>query len=99
MLAATDGHGKNFSIFLRPRGRLRLTPLDGVLSIRPVLGQGRRCVHSRRARMAMATWGENRYDEWRKIQRRHFNAATKDWRLAGEPIRSFASSSSACRRQ
>jgi hypothetical protein len=37
-LCATDGHAKNFSIFLEPEGRFRLTPRYDVLSALPVLG-------------------------------------------------------------
>ena len=48
MLCATDGHVKNFSLFLRPGGRYQLTPLYDVLSAYPVLGRGRRrCRRSR----------------------------------------------------
>jgi len=32
LIGATDGHGKNFSIFLRPEGRFGLTPFYDVLS-------------------------------------------------------------------
>ena len=40
MLCATDGHAKNFSLFIRPGGRYQLTPLYDVLSAYPVLGEG-----------------------------------------------------------
>jgi len=33
LIGATDGHAKNFSIFLRPGGGFRLTPLYDVLSV------------------------------------------------------------------
>jgi serine/threonine-protein kinase HipA len=35
LLAATDGHAKNFSIRLSPGGRFRLTPLYDVVSVQP----------------------------------------------------------------
>lgn len=35
MLGATDGHGKNFSLFLEPQGRFRLAPLYDVVSSYP----------------------------------------------------------------
>ncbi|MEY4580393.1 MAG: hypothetical protein RL701_5096, partial [Pseudomonadota bacterium] len=38
MLAATDGHAKNFSLHLLAQGRFRLTPLYDVLSAWPVAG-------------------------------------------------------------
>lgn len=35
LIGATDGHAKNFSIFLRPEGRYGLTPIYDVLSAQP----------------------------------------------------------------
>ena len=40
LMAATDGHAKNFSIFLGPGGVFRLTPLYDVLSMWPIMGNG-----------------------------------------------------------
>jgi serine/threonine-protein kinase HipA len=37
LLGATDGHAKNFSVFLSPGGRFRMTPLYDVLSAQPSL--------------------------------------------------------------
>ena len=39
LLAAIDGHAKNFSIFLLPGGVYRLTPRYDILSAYPMLGQ------------------------------------------------------------
>jgi serine/threonine-protein kinase HipA len=38
LLAATDGHAKNFSLFIRPEGKYELTPLYDIISVYPVLG-------------------------------------------------------------
>jgi serine/threonine-protein kinase HipA len=35
LIGATDGHAKNFSLFLRPAGRFQLTPFYDVLSAQP----------------------------------------------------------------
>jgi serine/threonine-protein kinase HipA len=35
LMGATDGHAKNLSVFLRPGGRFRLTPLYDVISAQP----------------------------------------------------------------
>jgi len=40
LMAATDGHAKNFSIFLRPGDAYASTPLYDVLSIFPYVGGG-----------------------------------------------------------
>ncbi|MEF3034441.1 HipA domain-containing protein, partial [Pseudomonas aeruginosa] len=39
MLAAIDGHAKNFSLHLLPQGRYRLTPFYDVLSAWPAAGK------------------------------------------------------------
>ena len=35
LIGATDGHAKNFSVFLGPGGSFRLTPLYDVLTAQP----------------------------------------------------------------
>jgi serine/threonine-protein kinase HipA len=74
LLAAPDGHAKNFSIRLLPRGQFRLTPLYDVMSIWPVEGRGANQWSWFKARLAMAVSGKNRHYAFRDIQRRHFNA-------------------------
>lgn len=73
MLAAIDGHAKNFSIRLLPLGRYQLTPLYDVLSAWPVVGKGRVKWSKQKLTMAMAVEGTNRHYHWWQIQRRHFN--------------------------
>ncbi len=72
MLAAIDGHAKNFSVFIEPRGRFRLTPRYDVLSAYPVLGHGRGKLSRDKVKMAMAVWGTNRHYKWHEIRRSHF---------------------------
>lgn len=69
LLGATDGHAKNFSIFLRPGGRYALTPLYDVMSVQPTLD--RRQLERKQMKMAMALGNKNHYgvDD---IQARHF---------------------------
>ncbi len=38
LLAATDGHAKNFSLFIESEGRYRLTPFYDILSMYPAMG-------------------------------------------------------------
>lgn len=73
MLAAMDGHAKNFSIRLLPQGRYQLTPFYDVLSAWPVVGKGRNKWPRQKLTMAMAVEGNNRHYHWGQIQRRHFN--------------------------
>ena len=41
LLAATDGHAKNFSIYINAGGSYALTPIYDVLSAYPIIGKGR----------------------------------------------------------
>ncbi|WP_415830481.1 HipA domain-containing protein [Bordetella flabilis] len=77
MLWAPDGHAKNFSVFLRPGGGYGLTPLYGVLSALPFLGEGPGKLSPFRAKMAMAVRSKNAHWLMREIGRRH-------WLIAGE---------------
>ncbi|WP_436127673.1 type II toxin-antitoxin system HipA family toxin [Acidovorax sp. LjRoot117] len=74
MLCATDGHAKNFSLFLRPAGRYQLTPLYDVLSAYPVLGEGPGKISPFKAKMAMAVRSKNTHWKMRDILRRHWLA-------------------------
>lgn len=74
MLCATDGHAKNFSLFLRPGGRYQLTPLYDVLSAYPVLGEGPGRISPFKAKMAMAVRSKNAHWRMRDILRRHWVA-------------------------
>jgi serine/threonine-protein kinase HipA len=74
LLAAPDGHAKNFSIRLLPRGQYRLTPLYDVMSIWPVEGKGANQWSWFKAKLAMAISDKNRHYAFRDIQRRHFSA-------------------------
>lgn len=73
MLAATDGHAKNFSIRILNQGRYQLTPLYDVLSIWPVIGEGANAISWHNAKLAMSVRGKNKHYLLKDIQRRHFN--------------------------
>jgi serine/threonine-protein kinase HipA len=73
MLAATDGHAKNFSISMQSRGRFRLTPLYDVLSVWPIVGEGPNKISWHNAKLAMSVRGKNKHYGLKDIQRRHFN--------------------------
>lgn len=74
MLCATDGHAKNFSIFLKPQGEIEMTPLYDVLSAYPILGAGPGKLSPHKARMAMAVRSKNPHWHMNKIVRRHWQA-------------------------
>ncbi|TWG79749.1 serine/threonine-protein kinase HipA [Cupriavidus gilardii J11] len=88
LLRAPDGHAKNFSIQLLPRGRFQLTPLYDVMSVYPVLGNGPNQWPPYETRLAMALLGKNRHYEMQGIQRRHFNSTARKvgYASSAEPI-------------
>lgn len=72
MLAAIDGHAKNFSIHLLPQGRYRLTPLYDVLSAWPIAGVRHDQLHPNKLKLAMAVRGKSKHYHLREIDRGHF---------------------------
>jgi serine/threonine-protein kinase HipA len=84
MLAATDGHAKNFSLRILPAGRFRLTPLYDVLSAWPVIGRKANELPIEKIRMAMAVPGERPHYLWKSIHRRHFDSMARKLGLAAQ---------------
>ncbi|MEA3362885.1 MAG: type II toxin-antitoxin system HipA family toxin [Thermodesulfobacteriota bacterium] len=70
LLAAIDGHAKNFSIFLLQGGDYKLTPLYDVISAFPLVAKKQ--LEQRRLKMAMALTGKNRHYDWNSILYRHW---------------------------
>lgn len=69
LLAATDGHAKNFSLMLGTGGRFRLAPLYDVLTVQPIFDAG----GIRRTEMKLAmSAGDNRHYRVDEVRLRHF---------------------------
>lgn len=68
-MGATDGHAKNFSVFLGPRGRFHMTPLYDILTAQPSLEA--RQIRRQQMKLAMSV-GDNRHYTLDSIQERHF---------------------------
>lgn len=79
LLAATDGHAKNFSVFLHAHGGFSRTPLYDVISVQPNLDA--RELRFNQAKMAMSI-GNNRHYVLHTIQPRHY---VQTARIAGMP--------------
>lgn len=69
LLAAIDGHAKNFSIRLAPGGRFQLTPLYDVMSAQPALDANQ--IRHNKTKLAMAV-GDNRHYVVKQIAPRQF---------------------------
>jgi serine/threonine-protein kinase HipA len=86
LMGATDGHAKNFSIFIEAGGSYRLTPFYDILSAFPVLGGTG--LHISELKLAMslkATRG--RKNEINTIYPRHFMTTAKEVRFAEEHMK------------
>lgn len=74
LLGATDGHAKNFSIYLTPGGRFHLTPLYDVMSAQPNVDANQ--IQWNKMKLAMAA-GDNRHYAVNRIAPRHFLQTAK----------------------
>ena len=84
MLAAPDGHAKNFSIHLLAGGGFELTPLYDVMSAWPVIGKGPRQFQWQKVTLAMAVRSKNAHYRMHDIQRRHWNAVARRNAMGGD---------------
>ncbi|MDQ6966887.1 MAG: HipA domain-containing protein, partial [Mariprofundaceae bacterium] len=84
MLAATDGHAKNFSIFHEASGMYRMTPLYDVLSAWPIIEEQANHLSWHDAKLAMAFRAKNAHYKLKEIYPRHFKSAVGKLGLAGE---------------
>jgi serine/threonine-protein kinase HipA len=69
LIAATDGHAKNFSLQLAPGGRFALAPLYDILSAQPAYDAGQ--IQRKQMKLAMAV-GKSRHTLVDSIQPRHY---------------------------
>lgn len=69
LIGATDGHAKNFSVFLTPGGSYRMTPLYDILTAQPALNA--RQIERKQMKMAMSV-GDRRHYRFDQIHGRHF---------------------------
>lgn len=70
LLAAIDGHAKNFSIQLLPKSAYRLAPLYDIFSAYPLISSKQLDVH--KIKLSMAWLGKNKHYNWNQIKHRHF---------------------------
>lgn len=84
LIGATDGHAKNFSVFIQPGGRFRLTPLYDVLSAQPARTAGQ--LQKNKMKMALAV-GANRHYTIDSITDRHFVESATSNGIPKETVR------------
>ncbi|MBI2606887.1 MAG: type II toxin-antitoxin system HipA family toxin [Deltaproteobacteria bacterium] len=79
LLAAIDGHAKNFSIFIRPGGGFVLTPLYDVMSADPHINPG--SFPLQKIKLAMAA-GDHRHFKVREIRSRHWRQTANKYKFS-----------------
>jgi serine/threonine-protein kinase HipA len=84
LIGATDGHAKNFSIFLRPGGRFEMTPFYDVLSAQPAF-DAKKIPHNK-FKMAMSA-GKSRHYGILALHGRHFVETVNEAGLGSSIIR------------
>jgi serine/threonine-protein kinase HipA len=97
LLAATDGHGKNFSLHHRSGGTYRLTPLYDVLSAWPIIGDGKNQLALEKAKLAMSLRGRRAHYRLSEIAGRHWQELAQRTAIPGlwNRMQSFVESASA----
>ncbi|WP_412757645.1 type II toxin-antitoxin system HipA family toxin [Legionella bozemanae] len=76
LIAGIDGHAKNFSLFIEPEGKFRLTPLYDIMSAYPLIKKKQ--LQIQKIKMAMALKGKNNHYHWHTLQHRHFIDTAKE---------------------
>jgi len=84
MLAAIDGHAKNFSIFHKASAAYHMTPLYDLLSAWPIMGNKANHLSWHDARLAMAFRSRNAHYKLKDIYPRHFSIVAGKLGLGGE---------------
>ncbi|RVT90312.1 type II toxin-antitoxin system HipA family toxin [Sphingomonas crocodyli] len=83
LIGATDGHAKNFSLFLRPGGGFRLAPFYDVLTAQ--MAADRDQLTRKNFRLAMAA-GDSRHYRLDEVMGRHFVQTARKTRMGPTPI-------------
>jgi serine/threonine-protein kinase HipA len=73
LMAATDGHAKNYSIFLQPGDSYVMTPLYDILSMWPHFGAGPNRFNRKQAGLATAMRAKNVHYKLETIQPHHWH--------------------------
>jgi len=72
LMAAIDGHAKNYSIFLLPQQQYAMTPLYDVLSVWPYIGNGHNQLYRGDVKQAMALRSKNAHYRIASMTARHW---------------------------
>jgi serine/threonine-protein kinase HipA len=90
LLAAPDGHAKNFSIQHAVDGRYHLTPLYDVLSAWPLIGKKAKQLQYEKVSLAMSLRSKNAHYRLGFIQARHWHTLARSVGVDGLWVRMIA---------
>ncbi len=85
LLAATDGHAKNFSLFHERGGKYRLTPFYDVLSAWPLIGRGAGKLDEHKVKLAMAVRSKSAHWKLNDIRARHWIETARRYGIPDMP--------------
>jgi serine/threonine-protein kinase HipA len=86
LIGATDGHAKNFSVFLGPGGRFSMTPLYDVLTAQPSLDANQ--IRRNKFKLAMSV-GKSHHYAIAEIMPRHFMQTAGDAGVANSLVQAI----------
>ncbi len=72
LMAAPDGHAKNFSLALVQKGLFHLTPLYDIMSAYPLFKKTSSSLNPDKLKLAMGAYGKNIHYTWNTIAKRHW---------------------------
>lgn len=84
LLAATDGHAKNFSIFILRGGAYRMTPLYDAISVWPYIGtEPHKLLPYQDAKLAMALHSKSAHYRLNEVRVRHWERLARECGVEG----------------
>lgn len=84
LLAATDGHAKNFSVFLLRGGTYRMTPLYDVISVWPYTGvESHKLLPYQDAKLAMGLHSKSAHYRLNEVRVRHWQRLANECGVEG----------------
>jgi len=75
LMAAPDGHAKNFSIHLGQGGRFQLAPFYDIISAYPIMSKGE--LQIQKVKLAMAVLGQNKHYRWSTVLPKHWKSTAR----------------------
>lgn len=85
LINSTDGHAKNYSIFIAAGDEFSMTPFYDVMSIEPLVAAG--VLPGQKAKLAMGLIGKNKHYVTNTIQVRHFLSTAQAVGFSEEEMR------------